>query len=185
MNGAFDVEANRKARKWSRKALFGRVLWGLAHPFFRFSPRLLWGWRNMMLRLFGAKIGAGVRIFPNVQILIPWNLDIGDHCTFGNGAILYALGKVTVGPRTTVSQGAHLCGGTHDWRNRTMPLIKSTVTIGADVWVAADAFVGPDVAIGDGAIIGARSVVTKSVGAGSIMVGNPAMKIGQRDPFVG
>jgi putative colanic acid biosynthesis acetyltransferase WcaF len=180
VNELFDVEANRKAQKWSSRALFVRVLWGFAHPFFRFSPRLLWGWRNMMLRLFGEKIGAGVRIFPNVQIIIPWNLNIGDHCTVGKGAILYALGEVTIGPRTTVSQGAHVCGGTHDWRDPTMPLIKSPVTIGADVWVAADAFVGPDVVIGEGAILGARAVVTKSVPAGSIMAGNPAKQIGRR-----
>lgn len=86
-----------------------------------------------------------------------------------------------IGPRATVSQGAHLCGGTHDWRDPTMPLMKPPIEIGADAWVCADAFIGPDVTIGDGAIVGARAVVTKSVARGLIVAGNPAREIGKRD----
>lgn len=122
-----------------------------------------------------------MRIFPTVQIIIPWKLDIGENCTIGNDVILYALGQVSIGPRTTISQGSHICGGTHDWRDLAMPLIKAPVTIGADVWVAADVFVGPNVVVGDRAILGARSVVTKDVAVGVIMAGNPAQKIGQRE----
>lgn len=182
-DGAQDVAANRSARKYSRNELAARVLWAACHPLFRFSPRLLWGWRRTLLRLFGATIGRDVHIFPSVRITMPWNISIGDQSAVGDGAILYALGKITIGQRVTVSQGAHLCAGTHDYRDPTMPLLKLPITIEDDAWVCADAFVGPDVTIGKGAIAGARCVIVKDVEPSAIMVGNPARQIARREEW--
>lgn len=176
-----DVAANRTAYKWSRREQAGRVLWALAWPLFRLSPRPLWGWRRMLLRLFGAKVSSNVHVFPTVRIIIPWNLDLGQDCAVGDRAILYALGHIAISARATISQGAHLCAGTHDWRDPAMPLMKPPIEIGADAWVCADAFIGPDVTIGDSAIIGARAVVTKNIAPGWIVAGNPARKIGERN----
>lgn len=181
MTSGVDVSANRKARKWTRREQVGRVLWGLATPLFRLSPRPFWGWRRMLLRLFGARVGRDVRIYPSSRIAIPWNLTLGDGSSVGDGAILYALGPITLGPRSTVSQYGHLCAGSHDWRDPTLPLTKPPITVGADVWIAADAFVGPGVTVGDGAIIGARAVVMKDCPPHAILVGNPARQIGTRD----
>jgi hypothetical protein len=63
-----DIEANRKSEKYSNGELVGRFLWALCSPLFRWSPRLCWGWRRFMLRLFGAKVGAQVHIHPSAQI---------------------------------------------------------------------------------------------------------------------
>lgn len=175
-----DIAANRRARKWTRKELFGRLLWGLAMPLFRFSPRPLWGWRRTLLRVFGARIGKDVHVCPTVRIIIPWNLTLGDGSAIGDYAILYALGPITLGPRTTVSQYAHLCAGSHQWRDPAMPLIKPPITIGSDVWICADAFVGPGVKIGDGAILGARAVLVKDCPSWAVFAGNPAREIATR-----
>lgn len=174
-----DVTANRQARKWSRREQAGRVLWGLAHPLFALSPRPLWGWRRMLLRLFGAQVGQGVHVFPSVRIAIPWNLNLGDDCAVGDRAILYALGPTVIGARATISQGAHLCAGSHDLSRPDRPLTKLPIRIGDDAWVAADAFIGPGVSVGAGAVVGARAVVVKDVDAGWIVVGNPARAIRQ------
>lgn len=176
----FDIEANRHARKWSRRELLGRVLWALAGPLFSCSPRPFWGWRRLLLRLFRARIGSGVRIFPSVRIMIPWNLDIEDYATIGDRVILYALGPLRIGKNSIISQGAHLCGGTHDHRRADFPLIKSSITIGKAAWICADAFIGPEVVVGDHAIVGARSVVMKDVVAKTIVAGNPARHVGGR-----
>lgn len=175
-----DVASNRAAIKWSTKAKIGRLLWVMCNPLFRFSPRTFWGWRRILLRAFGAKVGADVHIYPTVRITIPWNLDIADGCAIGDRAILYALGPIRIGPRATVSQYAHLCAGTHDWRDPSMPLIKATIVVGADAWVCADAFIGPGVTIGDHAIVGARAVAVKNVEPSAIVAGNPARKIKTR-----
>ncbi|MEL6375294.1 MAG: acetyltransferase [Pseudomonadota bacterium] len=175
-----DVRGNRAAIKWSKRELLGRLLWDLAHPLFAYSPRPLWGWRRFLLRAFGAKIGAGFRVHPSVRVHVPWNLRCGDHVGIGDGAILYALGPIEIGDGATVSQGAHLCAGTHDHTDPALPLIKSTIRIGDHAWVCADAFVGPDVTVGNAAIVGARGVAMRDVEAGVIVAGNPAKPIKKR-----
>lgn len=175
-----DVGKNRAARKWTNGELAGRVLWKLASPFFRLSPRPFWGWRRAILRLFGARVGIDAHVFSSVRISIPWNLNLGQSCSVGDRATLYALGPIEIGPRATISQGAHLCAGTHNWRDPTMPLLKPPINIGADAWICADAFIGPNVTIGEGAIVGARAVVTKDVVPRTIVAGNPAREIGKR-----
>lgn len=175
------VSNNRAARKWTRAELAGRVLWALAVPLFRLSPRILWGWRRALLRAFGAKIGKDVHIYPSVRITIPWNISIGDEAAVGDYAILYALGPIRVGKRATISQYAHLCAGTHDWRDPAMPLVKTPLVIGEDAWVCANAFVGPGVTIGDRAIVGAAAVTMKDVAAKAIVGGNPAVQISTRE----
>lgn len=172
-----DVTANRQRKEWSTRAKLVRVLWALAQPLFRFSPRPLWGWRRVMLRIFGAKVGRNAHIYPTVRIIIPWNLDLGDDCAVGDRAILYALGPITIGKRATVSQGAHLCAGTHDLRDPARPLLKPPISIGDDAWICADAFVGPGVTVGRGAVAGGRAVVVRDVDEECIVAGNPARLI--------
>lgn len=174
------IQRNRSQRKWTRKELAGRVLWGAVWPLFRFSPRLCWGWRRMLLRAFGARVGPHVHIHPTVTIFIPWNLEIGDWSSIGFDALIYNLGPLKIGRRVTISQRAHLCGGTHDHRDSTMPLVKSPITIGDDAWICADAFVGPNVTIGERSVVAARAVVVKSVAIATIVGGNPAKVISER-----
>ena len=180
MNRPLDIAANRKARKWSRREQLGRVLWGLAQPLFRFSPRPCWGWRRWLLRCFGAEVGRHVQIHARVRIEIPWNLEIGDWSAIGFDALVYNLGRVRIGQRATISHRAHLCAGTHDFNDPALPLEKRPITIRDDAWVCAEAFVGPGVEVGAGAVVGARAVVVQNVEAWTIVAGNPAVKKGQR-----
>jgi len=175
-----DIESNRRSRKWSVSELIGRILWAAAHPLFRFSPRIFWSWRASLLRMFGATIGRKVHIYPSVRIEIPWNLAVGDYTAIGDRAIIYNLGKLSIGARATISQGAHLCGGTHEYKNADMTLVKAPITIGEGVWVCADAFVGPHVVVGSYAIVGARAVLMRQVASWTIVAGNPAKNIGHR-----
>jgi putative colanic acid biosynthesis acetyltransferase WcaF len=178
-----DVSSNRQARKWSLSELTGRALWEvLRNPLFKWTPRPLWVWRRVMLRLFGAEIGRDVRIHPTARIAVPWNLRIGDEATIGDQAILYALGSITIGSQVTVSQNAHLCAGTHDYRRSDMPLLKTPITIAEGAWVCADAYVGPGVTVGAFSIVGARAVVLKSIPDGVIVGGNPARILRNRPP---
>ena len=132
------------------------------------------------MRVFGAEVGRHVHIDPSAKIFIPWNLKIGDWSSVGFDALLYNLGPLTIGRKVTVSQRAHLCGGTHDYRSPTMDLTKSPISIGDGSWVCADAFVGPGVKVGEGAVVGARAVVVKDVEPGVVVAGNPAVAVGRR-----
>jgi putative colanic acid biosynthesis acetyltransferase WcaF len=176
-----DIAANRRAGKWSRKEQIGRLLWGLVQPLFRFSPRPLWGWRRFLLRAFGARIGREVHIHPTVRVAIPWNLEIGDWSAVGFDVLIYDLGPVRLGQRVTISQRAHLCAGSHDFRDPAMPLLKPPIAVDDDAWICADAFIGPGVEIGAGAVVGACGVVVKDVAAWAIVAGNPAREIAKRE----
>ncbi|MBY6117567.1 acetyltransferase [Mameliella alba] len=169
-----DIAKNRAGTKWSRAEQIRRVLWALVLPAFRIVPRPFWGWRRFLLRSFGARIGQQVHVYPSVRITMPWNLTIDDNAAVGDGAILYALGPIHIGARATVSQGAHLCAGSHDIALPDRPLVKPPIEVGADAWVAADAFIGPGVTVGPRAIVGARAVAMKDVPPCTIVVGNPA-----------
>lgn len=174
---SLNIDSNRAATKYSRQELFLRVLWGLGELAFRLTPRPCFGLRRFILRSFGAKVGSGVNIYPSALIYYPWNLEIGDHSSIGEWALIYNLGKVSIGERTTISQRVHLCAGTHDYKDPAMPLQKPPIIVGDEVWICADAFVGPNVKVGDRAIIAAASVVVKDVDADSIVGGNPSKYI--------
>ncbi len=180
MKETLDISTNRSVAKYSRKELFLRVLWGFGKLAFRLTPRPCFGLRRSILRSFGAKIGDHVNIYPSSLIYYPWNLEIGDDSSIGEWALVYNLGRVTIGERTTISQRVHLCAGTHDYQNTAMPLIKPPIEIGDEVWVCADAFIGPNVSIGARAIVAAAAVVVKDVENATIVGGNPAKKIKTR-----
>ena len=53
--------------------------------------------------------------------------------------------------------------------------------IGNRVWIGYRAMILPGVTIGEGAVVGAGAVVTKDVESFSIVAGNPARRIGERN----
>ena len=174
------MAANRRAAKYTRAEQLQRVLWALAQPLFRLSPRPFFGWRAALLRLFGARIGPGVHVYPSARVFLPSLLEIGAGSAIGERAHLYNLGRVRIGRDVTVSQQAHLCAGTHDHEDPAMPLRRASIDIGSRAWVCADAFVGPDVTVGEGAILGARAVAMRDVPPWTIQAGNPARTLGER-----
>ncbi len=176
-----DVKENRRARKYSLGEMIRRMLWTLVQPLLRFSPRICFGWRRFLLRCFGAKIGRRVHVYPSATIYFPWNLEAGDESAVGEGALIYNLGRVTLGERVTISHRAHLCAGTHDYTKPDFPLLRPPITIGSEAWICADAFVGPGVTVGEGAIVGARAVAMKDVRPRAIVIGNPAHEIKGRE----
>lgn len=175
-----DILRNRGLKKYSRKEMALRILWGIFSLTFRFSPRPFFFYRNFVLRSFGASIGKHVHIYNSAIIYMPWNLEIGDWSSIGEHAYIYNLGKVHIGERATISHRAHICAGTHDYNDPAFPLIKTGINIGDQSWICADCFIGPGVTVGEGAIVGARGVVVKNVRPWDIVAGNPSRKIGER-----
>ena len=175
------LKAHRQNRNYATNILFRRVLWLAVKLFFRFSPRPFYAFRNRLLRLFGATIGYQVRIYPSADIFYPWNFVAGDWTTIGDRVRIYSLGKIILGKNVLISQGAHLCAGSHDYTQPNLPLETPPITVEEQVWICAEAFVGPGVTIGKGAILAACAVVVKNVSAEEIVGGNPAKLIKYRN----
>ena len=175
-----DIAGNRSIANYTPAERRARLAWALGRQVFRAIPRPFFRTRAAWLRLFGAKIGENCQIYPTVRIFLPSQLEIGDWSAIGDRVELYNLGGIRIGERVTISQGAHLCAGTHDFRDPTMPLIRSTITVGDEAWLCADCFVGPQVVIGARAVVAARAVAMRDVPAGTVVAGNPARQIGER-----
>jgi putative colanic acid biosynthesis acetyltransferase WcaF len=137
----------------------------------------------MILRLFGARIAAGVHPYPAAKIWAPWNLTMGVGSCLSDHVDCYSVAPITIGAFATVSQYSYLCSASHDYRVPTLPLVIAPIVIEADAWVAAAAFVGPGVRIGEGAIVGARATVTQDVAPWMVVAGSPAIPRGRRPEF--
>ncbi|MBP6506838.1 MAG: colanic acid biosynthesis acetyltransferase WcaF [Opitutaceae bacterium] len=170
---------------WSRREKLGRLAWLVVQStVFRWSPRSCYFWRNALLRIFGARIAVGAvstpRIFPTVRIHFPWKLEIAAGVMLAPDVHIYNLGTVRLDAGVNISQRTHICAGTHDIAQWTLPLRTAPIHIGANTWIAAECFVGPGVSIGELAVIGARSVVIKNQPGHMICAGNPCRPIKPR-----
>ena len=158
-----------------------RVIWGIVWLVLaRFTPPSMHGWRRLVLRAFGARIGRGARVHASVAIWLPRNLELGEHVLIGPGARLYNQGAIAIGAWSVVSQRAHLCASTHRVDDPDFQLECRPIAIGERCWVAAEAFVGPGVAMGDGAVLAARAALFEDARTDGIYRGNPAVFVRQR-----
>ena len=172
-------------RPYSLSEYAARGLWELVRTVvIPLTPRRAFGFRRGVLRAFGGQIGAGVKIRKSAKIHHPWLLCIGEHSEVGDEVEIYNLGLISIGSHTVISQRAYLCAGTHDYSSIRRPLQRSKIEIGSGVWICAAAFIGPGVCVGDNAIVGAASVVTRNVDPTTVVAGNPAKKIKDRQPPV-
>ena len=160
----------------------GRVAWAIVNIcLFRPSPRLLFKWRVLLLKGFGAEADWSCRIDPTARIWAPWNLSIGRDASIGHHADCYNVARITIGPQATISQYAFLCSASHDTSDSKMRLTFAPIRVESDAWVCGRAFVGPGTCIGQGAVVGACGVVLKDVAAWEIVAGNPARTIRKRE----
>ncbi len=175
-----EIDQNRKAKKYPTNEQLLRLLWFFGKVMFQLSPRPFFAYRRFILRIFGAKIGKNVNIYPSSEIYFPWNLQIGSWSAIGENALIYNLGKVVIGNKVTISHKAHICAGSHDYCDPTLPLIKPKIVLQDQVWIAAEAFIAPGVTVGEGAVVGARSAVFRDVEPWTVVGGNPARFIKKR-----
>ncbi len=164
----------------NRGSLIKRILWLLIgkNILSSFFPGTIW--RKFLLRIFGAKIGKGGRLKPNIQVTYPWNLKIGDYCWIGEKVWIDNLEKVELGDNVCISQNAYLCTGNHNFKAPYFDLLLGEIIICSEAWIAANTTIGPKTYIGERAILTLGSVVTGRIEANEIFQGNPAKSIGKK-----
>ncbi|MBG5948413.1 sugar O-acetyltransferase [Proteus terrae] len=114
------------------------------------------------------------------------------HCDYGQlieiGEAFYANFNLTILDCASVKIGHNvMCAPNVSILTATHPIdpeIRSSeleyalsITIGNSVWLGAGCIILPGVTIGDNCVIGAGSVVTKSIPANCVAVGNPCRVI--------
>ncbi|MPR36792.1 WcaF family extracellular polysaccharide biosynthesis acetyltransferase [Salmonirosea aquatica] len=139
------------------------------------------GFKRMLLRAFGAKIGKNVMIKPKVNIKYPWFLSIGENTWIGENVWIDNLAQVNIGPNCCLSQGALLLTGNHNYKSTRFDLSVSPIILEAGVWIGARAIVGPGVICQSHAVLAVNSVASKNLDAYTIYGGNPAQWIRNRE----
>jgi putative colanic acid biosynthesis acetyltransferase WcaF len=157
------------------------ILWTFASAlFFRTILPVPSAIKVAILKLFGAHIGTGIVIKPNVNIKYPWKLSIGDNTWIGEDVWIDNLAIVNIGDNCCLSQGCYLLTGNHDFTLSTFDLMISEINIKKEAWVGAKSVVCPGVTLQRASILTAGSVATKNLEELGIYQGNPAVKIKER-----
>jgi len=157
------------------------VLWYLVNAWFINSFLPFSGFRVFLLRLFGAKIGAGVVLKPYINVKYPWKLVIGDHCWIGEQVWIDNLDDVQIGSHVCVSQGAMLLCGNHNYRKSSFDLTTGPITLEDGVWIGAKTVVCPGVVCHSHSVLTVGSVATRNLEAYTICAGIPATAMRKRE----
>jgi putative colanic acid biosynthesis acetyltransferase WcaF len=158
-----------------------RLLWQTVYfLFYRTSPRPMHTWRSMLLRLFGAKVGANCRLYPSGKVWAPWNLVCEDCCTLADHAEIYNPSPIYLESHCVLSQWAFICGATHDYNHPDFPMVSYSMRLGAYSWICARASVGPGVNVGAGAVLGLGSVASGDLEPWTVYSGIPAKALKSR-----
>jgi len=160
---------------------FKRLLWHYTNGLvFKTSLFPVYRLKTALLRAFGAKVGKGVAIKPNVNIKYPWNLTIADDVWIGENVWIDNLVMVTIGTNACLSQGATILTGSHNYKKPQFDLLTGQVFIEDGAWIGAKAVINQGIAVGSHAVLTTGSIATKNLEAYSVYQGNPAVKIRDR-----
>jgi putative colanic acid biosynthesis acetyltransferase WcaF len=147
---------------------------------FQLCPLSLSPLKRAVLRLFGAQVGRGATIKPQVKITFPWKLTIGDHVWLGEECWLLNLDRIVIGNNVCISQRAFLCTGSHNYKSSSFDLITKPILVEDGCWIGAGGWVGPGVTVGTHAVLTAGSVASKNLEPYGIYRGHPAVLLKQR-----
>jgi acetyltransferase-like isoleucine patch superfamily enzyme len=139
-----------------------------------------------LLRSKLASVGSNVEFFSDLQVHSAESVVIGDWIYIGPGCQFFGRGGINIADHVIIGPQVIIMTSMHNYKNsRMIPYdeieLLSSVTIGEACWIGFNAMLMPGVKLGKGCIVGAGSVVTKSFPDGSILAGNPAKIISQRD----
>lgn len=160
---------------------FKRLFWYvISILFFKSSWSVSSGVKVFWLRLFGARVGEGVVIKPQVLIKYPWKLNIGNYCWIGENVWIDNLDQVTLDDHVCISQGALLLCGNHNYTTTSFDLMIAPIHLKEGSWVGAKSSVAPGVTLHSHAVLSLGSVATSDLEAYGIYSGNPALKVKTR-----
>ncbi len=162
-------------------SLFKRALWYWVNIlFFKSSFFPFYGLKVSLLKIFGAKVGKGVCIKPNVNIKYPWLLTIGNHTWIGEQVWIDNLAQINIGDNVCISQGVLLLCGNHDYTKPSFDLMVKTILIEDGVWLGAKSIVVGGAICKSHSVFAAASLVTNIFDGFSIYAGNPLIKVKER-----
>jgi acetyltransferase-like isoleucine patch superfamily enzyme len=107
---------------------------------------------------------------------------IGKGVLVDDFTFIMAHEKIEIGKNSKIASFCFITDFNHRYDDKKMPIAKQgyvtdPIMIGDNVWIGTHSVILPGVKIGNNSVIGAGSVVTRSIPANSVAVGNPAKVI--------
>ena len=140
--------------------------------------------RYLLAQVIGS-VGEGVDIRPPLRVDYGHNITIGDGSWVNFGLTALDVAPIVIGQDVLIGPNCSLYTAIHPTEpgpRRAKWESAAPITLEDNVWLGGSVVVCPGVTIGANSIIGAGAVVTRSVPANSIAVGNPARVIRALDP---
>jgi acetyltransferase-like isoleucine patch superfamily enzyme len=109
-------------------------------------------------------------------------IEIGDRTVINRRCRFDGRVPLRIGSDCSISPECAFYTLSHDAQDPDFKAVPGPITVGDRVWLGARALILPGVNLGEGSVVGAGSVVTRSVDPFIIVAGNPARKIGERNP---
>lgn len=139
--------------------------------------------RKVFLKTYLKTLGSGSFVGTGCRFLNGRKISLGARNHLNHGCLLdgrcYEIrtgDDVSIGPEATILTLGH-DPQSADFKDR-----GGDVVIGDRVWIAYRAIILPGMTLGEGAVVGAGAVVSKDVEPFTIVAGNPARPVGQRNP---
>lgn len=158
---------------------FKFILVGFVNLSFRFLP--FFSLRKLILQCLGAKIGKDTYIHRAIRFFELGKIVVGNNSTINARTYLDARRKIIVGNNVMIGHDCKIYTLGHDINDPLFSTKGSSVIIEDDVVIFSNVLIMPGVKISKGAVIYSGSVISKSVSSYSIIGGNPARKIGERN----
>jgi acetyltransferase-like isoleucine patch superfamily enzyme len=136
--------------------------------------------RLVLAELVRADVADDVSLERGVRVTGKGGVSIGAGSNINTGVLLDGRGGLSIGANVNISPEAFILTAEHDPKSPDFAGVESGVVIGDRVWIAARAMVLPGSRVGEGAVVGAGAVVRGAVEPWSIVIGNPARKVGDR-----
>jgi len=132
--------------------------------------------RRILADLLGS-FGTGSEIRPPFYCDYGGYLHVGERSFVNFGLVALDAAVITIGDDVQIGPQVQLLTPTHPIDpelRRAKWEAAEPIAVGDNVWLGGGAIVLPGVIIGEHSIVGAGTVVTKSLPAGVVAVGNPA-----------
>jgi len=150
----------------------------------RSLPNALWPLRKLIIKKSLKHCGKSVKLGPNVFILNPHLVTIGDNVFIGDKSTISGNVHIDIGNDVLFGPEVMIRGGDHNinYVGKHMRFVKSggknmPVTIEDDVWIGTRAIILKGVKIGEGAVVGAGAIITRDIPPYTVNVGNPSKPI--------
>lgn len=138
--------------------------------------------RVFFLKKLGCKCSEKAYIGPNVTIVFPEKLSIGDNTSIHENCYIDASGYVTIGEDVSIAHSVSFVSFNHRYDNKeikikSQPLQYTPIIIKDNVWIGCRAVILAGTVIESRTVVGASALCNKIYKGNEVIAGIPGVHI--------